>query len=213
MRNARSLVVPGTTVPNDQEPFRPRLRAYDVDPEMRGYFSVHCRDFIQAGQVTLDSGTYQDFLTRKTVDEEPVALVTSNFAPLNLIDDLPGLFARFHSLTEPSGKVLASVLSPYYIGDMKYGWWWQNSRRLWRDGHFSVPGHQAPIVRRRLASYADQGAPYFTLTRVFPGQLPHRDGHANGADVSRGSGNAWLRLTTCRFMFLLFEKRGLSLGA
>jgi SAM-dependent methyltransferase len=186
------------------------VQAYDVDPQMCEYFSVHCRDFIQSGQVSLDSGTYQDFLTRKTLDGERAALVTSNFAPLNLIDDLQGLFAKFDALTEPGGKVLASVLSPYYVGDMKYGWWWRNSRRLVRDGHFSVQGSQAPIVRRRLANYADQCAPYFALTRAFPGQPSYRGGRPNGVDVSRGGGHAWLRLTTCRFMFLLFEKRGLS---
>ena len=181
------------------------VRAYDVDPKMREYFSVYCRDFIQGGQVALDGGTYQDFLTRK--DDARVTLVTSNFAPLNLIGDLPGLFAKFHELTGPDGKVLASVLSPYYIGDMKYTWWWRNSRRIWRDGHFSVPGKQAPIVRRRLANYADQCRPYFALTRVFPGRTPDADGHPKGTDVRQGVGNAWLKLTTCRFMFLLFEKQ------
>jgi Methyltransferase domain len=187
------------------------LQAYDVDPQMCEYFSGHCREFIQTGQVRLECGAYQDFLARKTTDDRRVALVTSNFAPLNLIDDLPGLFAKFNALTERGGKVLASVLSPYYIGDLKYGWWWRNSRRLVRDGYFSVRGSQAAIVRRRLANYAGQCAPYFALTHVFPGQ-PSRGSHANGVALNRGSGAAWLRLTTCRFMFLLFEKRGLSSG-
>jgi hypothetical protein len=53
-------------------------------------------------------------------------LVTSNFAPLNLIDALPELFAKFHALTAPNGRVLASVLSPNFLGDLKYRWWWQN---------------------------------------------------------------------------------------
>jgi SAM-dependent methyltransferase len=182
--------------------------AYDVDPAMCEYFSVHCRDFIQAGQVALDGGTYQDFLARKTVgDGRRVELVTSNFAPLNLIDDLRELFAKFHDFTAPNGKVLASVLNPYFIGDLKYGWWWRNSLRLWRDGHYSVQGVQAPIVRRRLADFAAQSAPYFTLKRVFPGLPSHRGRHANGVDMSRDVGHAWLRLITCRFMILLFEKQ------
>jgi hypothetical protein len=183
--------------------------AYDVDPVMREYFSVHCREFIQAGQVVLDSGTYQDFLARETAgDGRRVELVTSNFAPLNLIDDLPGLFAKFNAFTGSGGKVLASVLNPYFIGDLKYGWWWRNALRLWRDGRYSVQGAQASIVRRRLADFAGQSEPYFALTRVFPGLPPHWGRNANGVDVSRGERHAWLRLTTCRFMFLLFEKRG-----
>jgi hypothetical protein len=188
------------------------LQAYDVDPQMCEYFAVNCGDFIKTGQVRLELGTYQEFLARKPVDASRVALVTANFAPLNLIEDLQGLFAKFNALTEQGGKVLASVLSPYYIGDMKYRWWWQNAQRLLRDGYFSVRGSQAPIVRRRLANYADQCAPYFALTRVFPGQPSRRGGDENGVDLSRDGGYAWLRFTTCRFMFLLFEKRGLSPG-
>jgi SAM-dependent methyltransferase len=183
------------------------VQAYDVDPQMCEYFSVHCRDFIQAGTIALYSGTYRDFLARKTLNEQRVTLVTSNFAPLNLIDDLQALFAKFHALTGPGGKVLASVLSPYYIGDMKYGWWWRNSRRLWRDGHYSVQGVQAPIVRRRLANFSSQCAPFFALKRVFPGHAPHRGRRAKGVDATHDGGHAWLRLTTCRFMFLLFEKQ------
>jgi len=184
--------------------------AYDVDPRMCEYFEACCRDLIEAGRITLHAGDYARFLVGDAVDGARRAdLVTSNFAPLNLIADLPDLFARFHALTQPDGKVLASVLNPYYVGDLKYGWWWRNGLRLWRAGHYSVAGAQARIFRRRLADFARQGAPYFALTRVFPGLPRTRARPANGVDVSRGGGVAWLRLATCRFMFLLFEKRDL----
>lgn len=182
--------------------------AYDVDPGMREYFSAHCREFIEAGRVALEGGTYPEFLGRDTGDGgRRVELVTSNFAPLNLIDDLPGLFAKFHALTLPNGKVLASVLSPYFAGDLKYRWWWRNSLRLWRDGHYSVPGAQASIFRRRLADFARQCAPYFELQRVYPGRAPHSGRPSHGVDLHGHGRHAWLRLTTCRFMFLLFERR------
>ena len=184
-----------------------RVGAYDVDPGMCDYFSVHCREYIQAGQVALHTGTYRDFLASETPRDSPrVDLVTSNFAPLNLVEDLQGLFLKFHTLTAPGGKVLASVLSPYFLGDLRYGWWWSNSRRLWRDGHFAVPGAHGPIVRRRLADFAVQSAPHFALKRVFPGLPADRHRHADGIDTNRHGSGAWLRLTSCRFMFLLFEK-------
>jgi SAM-dependent methyltransferase len=183
------------------------VAAYDVDAKMREYFATYCRDLIDAGRVTLEGGGYRDFLVRQAVGGNcGIDLVTANFAPLNLVADLHELFARFHALTGPGGKILASVLSPYFVGDLKYGWWWRNAPRLWRDGHFSVPGAQAPIIRRRLADFAAQGSPYFTLQRVFPGLPPAVQRHGNGADVSGGGRLAWLRMTTCRFMFLLFEK-------
>jgi SAM-dependent methyltransferase len=185
------------------------VAAYDVDPAMCEFFADHCRDFIDAGRITLSCSSYREFLACDTcrVDGE-VELVTANFAPLNLIDDLRPLFARFHSLTSPEGKVLASVLSPYFLGDLKYGWWWRNLPRLWRNGHFSVPGAQAPIVRRRLTDYAAQSAPYFTLQRVFRGLPSNTPADDTGIDVGAGAQPfTALRLSTCQFMFLLFERR------
>ncbi|GAC1672304.1 MAG: hypothetical protein NVS9B2_19970 [Steroidobacteraceae bacterium] len=180
-----------------------RVAAYDVDAEMCGFFAAHCRDLIEAGRVTLERGDYRDFLARNgAAGLNCVDVVTSNFAPLNLIDDVQELFAKFHAITAPDGLVLASVLSPCFVGDLKYGWWWRNSLRLWRCGNFSVPGAQAPIVRRSLADFAARSAPYFTLTRVFQ--------DAAGDGLRADSLAARLRVSTCRFMFLLFEKRHLS---
>jgi SAM-dependent methyltransferase len=184
-----------------------RVGAYDVDPGMCNYFSEHCRQFIQTGQIALSTGTYAEFLaSERPRDATGVDLVTSNFAPLNLVEDLQGLFRKLHALTAPHGKVLASVLNPYFARDLRYPWWWSNCRRLWRDGHFSVAGAQGPIVRRRLADFAAQSAPHFALKRVFPGIPSYRDRHADGIDMNRHGSRAWLHLTNCRFMFLLFEK-------
>ena len=183
------------------------VAAYDVDPNMCEYFSEYCRDIIEAGRVTLDCGSYREFLARKSPDDgRGVDLVTSNFAPLNLIGDLPELFAKFHALTGPDGKVLVSVLSPYFVGDMRYGWWWRNAFRLRREGHYSVQGSQAPIVRRRLAEFAAHSAPYFTLKRVFPGLPPIWARNSSGIDASGGARYAWLCTIRSLFMFLLFEK-------
>lgn len=176
-----------------------RVWAYDVDTRMCDYLAVHCRDFIASGAVTLQRGAYREFLDGPTPSGAPrVQLVTSDFAPLNLIDDLGELFARFAALTSPTGAVLASVLSPYFIGDLRYGWWWRNVGRLWRQGSFAVPGAQALIWRRRLEDFALHCSPYFSLEQVFPGSL------SGGRARARG---AWLPLGTCRFMFLLFRKR------
>jgi SAM-dependent methyltransferase len=184
------------------------VAAYDVDPNMCEYFSEYCRDIIEAGRVTLYGGSYREFLARKSLDDgRGVDLITSNFAPLNLIGDLPELFAKFHALTGPDGKVLVSVLSPYFVGDMRYGWWWRNLLRLWRDGHYSVQGAQAPIVRRRLGNFAAQSEPYFTLKLVFRGLPSYGTRDAAPIDVSGGAGCAGLRVSGCQFMFLLFEKR------
>lgn len=43
------------------------VSAYDVDPQMREFFTAHCRHLIDAGRVTLESGGYREFLARKSV--------------------------------------------------------------------------------------------------------------------------------------------------
>jgi SAM-dependent methyltransferase len=184
------------------------VEAYDVDPRMREFFAAYCRDLIDSGRVRLGCGDYREFLTRKVVVTGRRAdLIISNFAPLNLVDDLRGLFEKFHELTGPNGKVFASVLSPYFIGDMRYRWWWRNAPRLWREGHFFMPGPQAPHIRRRLADFAALSLPYFKLARVFRGLPAYLAQHSNGVDVSSGRRCAWVPAATSRFMFLLFEKR------
>jgi SAM-dependent methyltransferase len=100
------------------------LDAYDVDPRMRQFFAEHCRELMAAGRVTLDSRRYAHFLTGMTAEpRRSIDLVISNFAPLNLVDDLAGLFEKFHALTGPQGKVLASVLNPCCREEMRSRWW------------------------------------------------------------------------------------------
>ena len=187
--------------------------AYDVDPGMREHFAIACRALIEAGRISLDAGSYPQFLSCTTLNGGRRAdLITSNFAPLNLITDLARLFEKFHALALPQGRVLASVLNPYFVGDLKYAWWWRNVLRLWRAGHYSVAGAQAPITRRRPADFARQCAPYFALTRVLPGLPGDGPQPEKGGNLDRGTHGSWLRLVTCRFIFLLFERRNVGNG-
>jgi SAM-dependent methyltransferase len=184
------------------------VEAYDVDPKMGEFFTDYCRDLIDSGRVTFDCSDYREFLNRKTAAAGRRSdLIISNFAPLNLIDDLHELFAKFHELTGPDGKVLVSVLSPYFIGDMRYRWWWRNAPRLWRDGHYFMPGPQAPHMRRRLADFIVLSSPYFKLAGVFRGLPAYPAQHSSGVNATSGSRYAWFRAATSRFVFLLFEKR------
>ncbi len=184
------------------------IHAYDVDPRMCEFFATHCREFIDSGRIRLDGGDYREFLARKTPEAERRAdLVISNFAPLNQVDNLNELFAKFHALTGSNGRVLASVLTPYYLADMRTRWWWRSAPSLWLDGRVFVPGGTAPPhTRRRLADFGRHSLPYFTLTHVFPGLPPSRRQRSRGIDLRGRSRSAWLRLATSQFMFLLFEK-------
>jgi len=131
----------------------------------------------------------------RDADRQPAAV---------LVDDLRELFGTFHALTRPKGKVLASVLSPCFIGDMRSRLWWRGAPRLWRDGQLFLPGPQAPYYRRLLRTFRTVSAPHFSLSRVFRGMPPSRAEHSSGIDPQRDF--AWLHIARCRYMFLLFER-------
>lgn len=170
------------------------VEAYDSDPRMRDFFARYCSDLLESGRVVLDACGYREFVTsRPATGRRGFDLVICNFAPLNLIDDLEELFAKFAALTAPQGRVLASVLNPYYIDDLKSKWWWRLAPRLWRPGHYFLPGPQAPHHRRRIGNFAALSAPHFRLARTFPG---------SSGTLAR------LQYFTCRYLFLLFEKTG-----
>jgi SAM-dependent methyltransferase len=183
--------------------------AYDVDPKMREFFDEYCKDFIDAGRITLDHRGYREFLSQASpLTGRRAELVISNFAPLNQIDDLPELFAKLHSLTVPGAKLIVSVLNPWFIGAMKSPAWWRSAPRLLRDGHLSVSGGRSPPhTRRRLAEFGTLCAPYFELTRVFRGIAPRTERQARGIDMTRGGQFTWLPLATSEFMTLLFVRK------
>lgn len=122
-----------------------RVGAYDVDPQMCRYFADYCGEQIGKGLISLHQGSYAQFLA-SAHGAARADLITANFAPLNLIDDLKALFAAFAALTQADGRVLASVLSPYFVGDLRYRWWWRNLTQLRRTGRFSVPGAGAHLA-------------------------------------------------------------------
>lgn len=186
------------------------VRAYDNDPRMHEFMAQQCQDLIESGRITLETGSYEEFLARgRGMEERWADAVTANFAPLNLIADLQALFARFHALTAPGGRVIASVLNPYYIGDARYRWWWRNLPRLWRFGRYALEGAQGEIVRRSPAEFAAQSAPWFVLERLLRG-TPLRDPRdAAGIDWQRDGRTGW-RWTGCRFIFLVFRRTARS---
>jgi hypothetical protein len=184
-----------------------RVHVYDDDPGMRQYLAATCRDFIDAGLIIPGAGEYAEFLAGPASPGAARAhLVIANFAPLDLIEDLPALFARFHALSVPGGGLLASVLSPYFVGDLEFGWRWRGLIRQWRTGCLVQPGARGKVIRRCLRVFAADCAPWFRLQRVFRGLPARSAAEAAGIDFALSSRTAWLRLTGCRYMFLLFRK-------
>ena len=146
-----------------------KVLVYDVDPLMCAALQEHCSNEIASGQVILYQGDYPAFLTQQIPlirRQHTIGLVTANFAPLSLIDDLRGLFAALHALTAPGAMLLASVLNPDYPGDWRYRWWWANRWTYLRQGHFCIHGVHDNIHRRSCQTLAALARPYFTLHSV-----------------------------------------------
>ena len=184
------------------------VRVYDNDARMRSYLADTCRDLITGGHILPETGDYPEFLARTFYSGVPRAhLAIANFSPLDLIADLPVLFAKLHAVTVPGGALLASVLSPYFYGDLTLGWRWRGMLAQLRTGRLTVAGAQGNITRRCLRVFAAECAPWFKLERVFRGLPPRHASEAAGIDFALRPQTAWLRLTRCRFMFLLFRRQ------
>ena len=166
-----------------------RVLTYDKDPQMCEYLLTYCRDEIGRQQIA----PCAEFPPARGVD---IDLVTANFAPFNLIDEPSAYFKAFHGLVGARGKLLLSVLNPYFIGDMKYRWWWRNAIRLMLHGEYSVRGGAGRIYRRSPRRFKDMAAPYFTLRAVMRG-LPS-DFH--------GGLPGWPSSATSQYLFLVFDK-------
>ena len=182
------------------------VSGFDVDPAMREYFMRHCETEIAAGLVQLLPGTYGDFLGADPRETPPLDLVTANFAPLNLVTDLPPLFARCAGLLKSDGRLLASVLNPYFEGLWKSRKWWLRAPRLAVEGRYTTQLHGiVPVTRWLPGRLARQAASHFTLASIYtpdtaaPGELPVRVRLANSRD--------WRRIAATQFLFLVFAPR------
>lgn len=147
---------------------------HEPSQAMQDCLQRHCRDEIARNAVIL--------VTRPLTHK--VQAVTANFAVLNHIVDQQSLFEECSHVIDRGGFFLASMLSPWYLGDARHRWWWANAANLVRHGSYAGPG-ESRIHRFAPGAVARAAAPHFRLERLVP----------------RGFG-----LTTSLYMFLLFRR-------
>ena len=177
-----------------------RVCGYDIDPEMRAAFERVCRDEILGGHVTLWQEDYGAFLRATSLPSGLMAdLVVANFAPINLVESPRELFRAFHALTVPHGRVLLSILNPYYLGDSRYRWWWKHLLTLVREGQFALATQASPVYRRTPGFLASAAAPHLRLDLVERG-LPT-------AGVFRYPPLSALTRLSSRYLILEFTKK------
>jgi SAM-dependent methyltransferase len=130
---------------------------YEPSAAMSDYLEQHCRDEIARKTMI----TVAPPLTCK------VQAVTANFAVLNHFADHTLLFEDLSRVVHQGGFVLASMLNPYYLGDVRYSWWRENLLNLIRRGHYAIAS-ESRIHRFTPRVVARAAAPYFRLERLIP---------------------------------------------
>lgn len=120
----------------------------------------HCRDEIARNAIIP--------VTRPLMHK--VQAITANFAVLNHIVDQRSLFEECSHVIDRGGFFLASMLSPWYLGDARHRWWWANVMNLAGSGSYPSPG-ESRIHRFAPGAVARAAAPYFRLERLVPRYL------------------------------------------
>lgn len=184
-----------------------KVDAYDIDAAMREYFANHCAAEIAAGAVQLKTSTYTEFLhSPESLDGAALDLIVANFAPLNLVADLPPLFEKFAAMLNPDGALLVSVLNPFFQALVRSRRWWVHLPRLIWQGNYTTRLHGiTPVTRWLPQSLARQALPFFDLTAIYAPQIA-----AAGEPPRRVRGFAprdWPCVAASQFLFLQFGQR------
>ncbi|MGH7502898.1 MAG: class I SAM-dependent methyltransferase [Longimicrobiales bacterium] len=98
--------------------------AYDPSVAMLEPLRRRCAGAIRASRVIAVSGSAADCLDAARA-LAPFGGITSNFSALNHVDEPEPLLAAFGDLLKPGGRMILSLLNPWYWPDMKSGWWWR----------------------------------------------------------------------------------------
>jgi SAM-dependent methyltransferase len=182
------------------------VSAYDVDAAMCAHFRVHCATGIAAGAIQLIEGNFGHFMQREASAWPPAELVTANFAPVNLVDDVASLFHKFATLIQPGGRVLAAVLNPWFAGDLRYGWWWRGLPLLLARGRYAVAGAQAPITRWLPGALAAAASDCFELDAIYCPAARATE-RPMVRRLRGASPRSWSAFVSSRFIFVLFRHR------
>ena len=134
-----------------------RTFVYEPAGSMSEYLAEYCRDEIADETVVAIPSP----LACK------VHAATADFAVLNYFDDHTLLFNQLSHVIDHEGFFLASMLSPYYLPDMRYGWWWKNMLSFIQHGHYGVSS-ESHVHRFAPSMVAHAATPYFRLERMTP---------------------------------------------
>jgi SAM-dependent methyltransferase len=142
--------------------------------------------------------------------------VVSNFAVLNLIEDLSPTFAQLAEILRPSGHLLVSVLNPMFWKDWRERWLWAGLVRSLGKGTIHLRGRDTDVYRHRVSTMVEKARPHFVLRgRASVGALIRRvrgrhDWRSPSGLAERFEHRFWRTapMTSLgQYFFLAFERR------
>lgn len=102
-----------------------QVAVYDNSAGMLAQLRTRCAEEISSGTVVLIEMSYEDFLSG--ADASPaVDAVVANFAVLNQIQKPSHLFYALEKRLRTGGRVIVSVLNPFYWQDVQRRIWWKH---------------------------------------------------------------------------------------
>ncbi len=168
--------------------------AYDPSNGMMTRVAETCAAEIARGAVVPLLGEHDAFVAGCRPEPRPEAIV-ANFAVLNLVPDLGPLFRAFDEQLPSGGRLVVSVLNPFFWGNLLDPRFWAAGLRALRTGVVHTPGPGVDVYRYSVGRIAAAARPFFALT-----------GEASIGGTWGGPWTRWPLRRAGRFLLLDFRR-------
>jgi len=175
-----------------------RVIAYDISEGMVNVLRTRCAAAISRGTIVALAGEFEILLVALE-QFGPVAAIAANFAVLNHVPDLTPLLQRLAFHLRPKGVLIATMLNPFYLPDIRSRWWWKGMPRSLWAGNIRMVG-DVTTYRHYIRSIRRMAAPHFKL-------VEHQNSASAMAGSPSGSGS-WRDSLNSNFMILVLRKPG-----
>jgi SAM-dependent methyltransferase len=150
-----------------------RVLAYDPSEAMLDRLRERCAPAIKEGRILPVGGELAN-LHAALSKFAPLQAVVANFGVLNLLPDLTAFVDLVTSRLPTVQSVILGVQNPFYLPDMRAGWWWRGLWRGWKAGTIVCDATAVPTRRYFIGTLASALAPRFRLCDALDFWTPMR---------------------------------------
>jgi SAM-dependent methyltransferase len=136
--------------------------AYDPARRMIARTASLCAHEIMDGRIVPVSFPFTEF-PHALPPHAGFDVVTANFAVLNLLGDVRGVFDAMGRVLVAGGVVLANVLNPFHWRGLHHLWWWRSLATSVGTGTLSDRRPETSTHRHLISTIVHAAAPTLTL--------------------------------------------------